>query len=76
MLNWMLRQKALLRCDLCGHTFFLIITCSNLIIMSVFVVINGKYVQVELGFGNRELHDIFFVTGYEVSGFVVSQVVL
>lgn len=30
--------------------------------------------QVELGFGNGVVNDIFFVPGYDVRGFVVSQV--
>ncbi|CAM8928070.1 unnamed protein product [Rhodiola kirilowii] len=29
--------------------------------------------EVELGFGNGDVHDIFFVSGYEVRGFVFAQ---
>lgn len=32
--------------------------------------------QVELGFGNGVIDDIFFVGGYDINGFVVSQVFL
>jgi len=32
--------------------------------------------QVELGFGNGLVEDIFFVPGYDVRGFVVSQVII
>lgn len=30
--------------------------------------------QVELGFGNSIVNDIFYVPGYDVRGFVVAQV--
>lgn len=32
------------------------------------------FLQVELGFGNGVVDDIFFVPGYSISGFVVAQV--
>jgi len=32
--------------------------------------------QVELGFGNGVVDDIFFVPGYSIGGFVVAQVML
>lgn len=30
--------------------------------------------QVELGFGNSIVNDFFYVSGYDVRGFVVAQV--
>lgn len=30
--------------------------------------------QVELGFGNIAVDDVFFVPGYDIRGFVVAQV--
>jgi hypothetical protein len=33
-----------------------------------------RFLQVELGFGNGVVDDIFFVPGYDVHGFVVAQV--
>jgi len=30
--------------------------------------------QIELGFGNGVVDDVFFVPGYSISGFVVAQV--
>ena len=32
------------------------------------------FLQVELGFGNGVVDDIFFVPGYDIHGFVVAQV--
>lgn len=33
------------------------------------------FLQVELGFGNGVVDDVFFVPGYSISGFVVAQVI-
>lgn len=33
------------------------------------------FLQVELGFGNGVIDDIFFVPGYSISGSVVAQVI-
>lgn len=34
----------------------------------------GSFMQVELGFGNSIVNEIFYVAGYDVRGFVVAQV--
>ena len=38
------------------------------------LILNIHMLQVELGFGNGLVDDIFFVPGYDINGFVVAQV--
>lgn len=33
------------------------------------------FLQVELGFGNKLVDDVFFVPGYSINGHVVAQVI-
>lgn len=40
-----------------------------------FCLIIMFFLQVELGFGNGVVDDIFFVPGYSISGSVVAQVI-
>ena len=55
--------------------FSLIIHLMRLhIVLSIFLML--CFSQVELGFGNGVVDDIFFVPGYSIGGFVVAQVML
>ena len=42
------------------------------IVLTIFLIL--CFLQIELGFGNGVVDDVFFVPGYSISGFVVAQV--